>query len=216
MVMTPLVAPTFFMASASFWPISRLLLAAMVATSVISLLSLASIFSASLCSSSTTFSTAFWMPRVRAIGIVAGGDVFEPFAIDGLGQNGGGGGAVAGDVAGLAGGFLDELGAHVLVRVFQLDLFGDGDAVLGDIRAAPALVEHGIAAARPEGCSNRPSEFAGPGEQLLPGLVGIRELLAGHRIYPFVPPMSACESVRTWDCVSRSYCNLCAAVNLDC
>src|SRR2546430_1611644 len=45
-VMTPLVAPTSFIASASFWPISGLLLEAMVATSVISFASLASIFSA--------------------------------------------------------------------------------------------------------------------------------------------------------------------------
>src|SRR5262249_21855256 len=76
-------------------------------------------------------------------GVVAGGDHLEAFAVDGLGEDGGGGGAVAGDVAGLGGGLLDELGAHVLVGVLQLDLLGDGDAVLGDIGAAPALVEDG-------------------------------------------------------------------------
>ena len=86
----------------------------------------------------------------------AGGDGLEAFAIDGLGEDGGGGGAVAGHVAGLAGGFLDELGAHVLVGVVQLDFLGDGDAVLGDGRAAPALVEHGIAAARARACCGRP------------------------------------------------------------
>ena len=52
----------------SFWPISGLLFDAMVATSVISLLSLSSIFSAIRCSSVTTASTAFWMPRDSAIG----------------------------------------------------------------------------------------------------------------------------------------------------
>ena len=52
-VMTPSV-PTFSKASASFSPISWSLLAAMVATSVISFLSLASIFSAMLVQFSTT------------------------------------------------------------------------------------------------------------------------------------------------------------------
>src|SRR5262249_53148044 len=64
-------------------------------------------------------------------GVGAGGDGLEALAVDGLGQDGGGGGAVAGHVAGLAGGLFDELGAHVLVGVLQLDLLGDGDAVLG-------------------------------------------------------------------------------------
>src|SRR5262249_31341631 len=50
-------------------------------------------------------------------GVGAGGDVLETFPVDRLGQDGGGGGAVAGHVAGLAGGFLDELGPHVLVRI---------------------------------------------------------------------------------------------------
>ena len=185
MVMTPLVAPTCFIASASFLPISVLLLAAMVATSVISLSSLASIFSASLCSSSTTVSTPFWMPRVEGHRVGAGGDGLEAFAIDGLGEDGGGGGAVAGHVAGLAGGFLDELGAHVLVGVLQLDLLGDGDAVLGDGRAAPALVEDGIAAARPEGGADGPGQLGDAGQQLLAGLIGVGQLLGSHWRSPF-------------------------------
>ena len=68
----------------------------------------------------------------------AGGDVPQPFLVDGQGQDGGGGGAVAGDVAGLLGDGVDELGAHVLERVGQVDFLGDGDAVLGDGRAAEA------------------------------------------------------------------------------
>ena len=110
-VMTPLVAPTSFMASASFLPISRLLLEAMVATSVISLSSLGSIFSAILCSSSTTLVDGLLDAAGQGHRVVAGGDHLEAFAVDGLGKDGGGGGAVAGHVAGLAGGFLDELRA---------------------------------------------------------------------------------------------------------
>ena len=86
--------------------------------------------------------------------IGAGGDHLQAFPEDRLGQHGGGRGAVAGHVVGLAGGFLDELGAQVLVRVVQLDVFGDGHAVLGDLGRAPALVEHGVAAARAERAAN--------------------------------------------------------------
>jgi hypothetical protein len=54
------------------------------------------------------------------------------FAEDGFGEDGGGGGAVAGDVGGLGGDLFDHLGADVLERVFEFDFLGDGDAVLGD------------------------------------------------------------------------------------
>jgi hypothetical protein len=79
--------------------------------------------------------------------IGAGGDHPQPFEVDRLGKEGGGGGSVAGHIAGLRGGFLDQLGAEILERVVQIDLLGDGDAVLGDFRRAPTLVEDGISAA---------------------------------------------------------------------
>ena len=52
----------------------------------------------------------------------AGGDVAQALADHRLGQHGRGGGAVAGDVVGLGGDLLGELGAEVLVRVLELDL----------------------------------------------------------------------------------------------
>src|SRR6187200_710116 len=78
-------------------------------------------------------------------------DVLRALAEDRLGQHGGGGGAVAGDVRGLARHFTDHLGAHVLERILQVDLLGDGDAVLGDGGGAELLVEHDVAALRAEG-----------------------------------------------------------------
>src|SRR5690606_2564365 len=80
----------------------------------------------------------------------AGGDRGHAFAHDGLGQHGGGGGAVTGEVVGLRGHFAQHLRAHVLELVLELDLLGDGDAVLGDARRAEALVEHDVAALRAE------------------------------------------------------------------
>ena len=65
---------------------------------------------------------------------------------DGLSQQGGGGGAVAGHVVGLGGDLLHQLSAHVLKGVLQLDLLGDGDAVVGDQGSAELLIQHHIAA----------------------------------------------------------------------
>ena len=49
----------------------------------------------------------------------AGGDVLEAFVHDRLAEDGGGGGAVAGDVVGLGGDLLGQLGADVLEGVRQ-------------------------------------------------------------------------------------------------
>ncbi len=90
------------------------------------------------------------MPSLEQHGVGAGGDVAHPLVDDRLGQHGGGGGAVAGHVVGLGRGFLQELGAHVGEVVFELDLLGHGDAVVGDGRGAELLVEGDVAALRPE------------------------------------------------------------------
>src|SRR5206468_8951933 len=66
--------------------------------------------------------------------IGTGGDVLQPLAEDRLRQDRGGGGAVAGVVAGLAGDFADHLRAHIFTRVFQFDLLGDRDTVFGHRR----------------------------------------------------------------------------------
>ena len=104
-----------------------------------------------LASSATTASTALLMPRWSEVGFAPAVTLLETFAVDGLGEHGRGGGAVTGDVAGLAGDFAHELGAHVFVRIFEFDFLGDGDTVLGDRRAAEFLVENDVAAARAEG-----------------------------------------------------------------
>jgi hypothetical protein len=109
--MTPSL-PTFSKASAMILPTSWSLLALMEAT-----------FWMSTCPwtgvdifwmSSATSSTAVFMPRMRALASAPAVMCFRPLAEEGLGQDGGGGGAVAGVVAGLAGRLLDQQGAHVL------------------------------------------------------------------------------------------------------
>ena len=76
----------------------------------------------------------------------AGGHVAQTLADHGLGEHGGGGGAVTRDVVGLLGNFLDELGADLLVRILELDLLGDAHTIVGDGGGAPLLLEHDIAA----------------------------------------------------------------------
>ncbi|MND95603.1 hypothetical protein D3C80_878630 [compost metagenome] len=66
-------------------------------------------------------------------------------------QYGGSGGTVTGGVVGLGSNFLDHLGAHVLELVFQLDLAGNGDAILGDGRGTEGLVQYHVAAFRAQG-----------------------------------------------------------------
>jgi len=87
--------------------------------------------------------------------VVPGGDQLRAFAVDRLRQDGGGGGAVARDVARFGGDFLHHLSAHVLVLVGQLDLLGDGDAVLRDDGGAEGLVEDHVAAPGAEGDLDR-------------------------------------------------------------
>ena len=79
-------------------------------------------------------------------GVAAGGHELHAFAVDGLSEHGGGGGAVAGDVVGLGGHFAHHLGAHVFKLVFELDFLGDGNAVLGDDGGAEGLFDHDVAA----------------------------------------------------------------------
>src|SRR3954466_9047037 len=81
----------------------------------------------------------------------AGGDVAQTLADESLGQHGGGGGAVTGDVVGLLGDLLDQLGADLLPGVLELDLLGDAHTIVGDGRRAPLLLEDDVAAPRAEG-----------------------------------------------------------------
>src|SRR5580704_13316141 len=127
-VITPSL-PTFCIALAIISPMSRSPLAEIVPTWAISSL----------------IDTALQVHRVEA-----GSHRLRAFAHDRLRQQGCGGGAVTSLVAGLRGDLAHHLRAHVLELVGELDLLGDGDAVLGDARRAERLVEHDVAALRPQ------------------------------------------------------------------
>ena len=73
-------------------------------------------------------------------GVGASHYVAQTLVNQGLSQNGSGGGTVTGDVVGLLSNFLGQLSTDLLERLFELDLLGDGDAVVGDGGGAPLLV----------------------------------------------------------------------------
>ena len=80
----------------------------------------------------------------------AGDDVAHAVGEDRVGQDGRGAGAVADHVAGLLRGLAQHLGAEVLLGVLEVELLGDGHAVVADDRRTPApLDQHGLGL-RPE------------------------------------------------------------------
>ena len=113
----------------------------------------------------------------------AGSQILQALANNGLGQQGGGSGAVAGHVVGLGGNFLDDLGAHVLKGIGQLDLLGDGHAVIGDEGGAELLVEHDVAALGAQGDLNGIGQGVDAALQGAAGVLAVENLL-GHSVLP--------------------------------
>ena len=125
----------------------------------------------------------------------AGGNRLGAFAHDGLRQNGGGGGAVAGLVVGLGGDFAHHLRAHIFELVGQFDFLGDGDAVLGDARRAEALVEHDVAALGAERDLHGVGENVDAAQQLLAGVGAEFYFFSSHCFIPFRLVVS-CSDIR--------------------
>ena len=103
--------------------------------------------------------------------VVPGGDQLGPLGVDGLREHGRGGGAVTGDVGGLGGDLLHHLRAHVGELVLELDLLGDGDAVLGHRRRPPGLLDDDVAAARPQRHLDRVGQDVEPARDAVAGVL---------------------------------------------
>src|SRR5205085_10606750 len=104
----------------------------------------------------------------------AGGDVLQALTYDRLRQHGCGRRTVPGDVVGGGRHFTDELGALILEYVLDLDLTGDGDAVICDRGRPELLVEDYVPALGAEGYLDRVSDRVDP---LLERLAGVRVVL---------------------------------------
>src|SRR5207244_1938942 len=77
-------------------------------------------------------------------------DGLESLAEDRLGEHGRRRRPVTREIRRLGRHFFHHLGAHVLDRILELDLLGDGDAVLGDRGIAELLVDDDVPALRAE------------------------------------------------------------------
>ena len=110
-------------------------------------------------------------------GIGAGGQVLQTLADHGLGQQSSGGGTVAGHVVGLGGHLAHQLSAHVLKRIVQLDLLGDGHAVVG----AELLIQHHVAALGAQGDLDGIGQLIDAGLQSFAGFLAALDNLS-HNI----------------------------------
>ena len=110
-------------------------------------------------------------------GVDASRDVLEGLGKDGAGEDGGGGGSIAGLVVGLAGDVHHEAGAEVLELVLELDGLGDGDTVLGDLGTAVGLLNDDIAALGTEGDGDGVGELVDTLEHCLAAIVAKAHVL---------------------------------------
>ena len=137
---------------------------------------------------------AFEIHRVHA-----GSNSLGAFPDDRVSEHGRGGGAVTGLVGGLRGDLAHHLRAHVLELVFELDLLGDGHAVLGDAGSAERLVEHDVAALGAERHAHRVGESIDAAQHSVARVDREFDFLGRHLRIPFVAPHleDDCWRVRT-------------------
>jgi len=97
-------------------------------------------------------------PALDVDGARAGGEVLEAVGEDRVGEQRGRGGAVAHDVGRALGRLAEHAGAEVLLRIFEVDLLDDRDAVVAYERRAPLPLDEHALALRPERHANRVGE----------------------------------------------------------
>ena len=114
---------------------------------------------------------------LEGCGVGAGCNCLDAFLEDGLGQHGGGRGAVAGYVGGLGGDFANELRADVFDRVLEVDLFGHRHAVLGDGGRAKLLFNYDVAALGAERRLDGVREDVNAAQNRLTGIFTVQNLL---------------------------------------
>ena len=117
-------------------------------------------------------------------GVGTGSQVLQALADDGLSQQGGGGGAVAGHVIGLGGDFLHQLSAHVLKGIVQLDFLGDGHAVVGDEGGAELLRQHHVAALGAHGDLHSIGQLVDAALQSVTGFLAVANDLSHNELPP--------------------------------
>ena len=147
--------------------------------------------------SSTTASTAMSMPRFRSIGFMPAATDLTPSRTIAWAST------VAVVVPSpamslvLRGDFAHHLRAHVLELVGELDVLGDGHAVLGDARGAEGLLEHDVAALGAEGHLDRVGEDVDAAQHAVARVGAELDFFGSHvRILPVLNRSDEVEPVR--------------------
>lgn len=121
--------------------------------------------------------------------IDAGGDELVGFVQDVISENGDSGGAIASDFVELLGGGLDEFRADLLAEVFfgaaEVDGFSDGDAIVGDSRAAVGFFDDDVLTLWAEGDFDGVVELFSAGEDFVAGFGSVENLFC-HLIVPLI------------------------------
>ena len=112
--------------------------------------------------------------------VYAGGHSLHAFTENGLRENSCGGGAVAGNVAGLRCDFLHHLRAHVFQGILEFDFLRDGHAVFCDLGGAEFLVENHVAALGTERDLDGVRQQIHPAQNDLAGLFTVYDLFCCH------------------------------------
>src|SRR5690242_14701375 len=102
-----------------------------------------------------------------------------------MGEYSGGCGAVARLVRGPRCDLANHLRTHILELVFEFDLLGDGDTILGDAGSAERLVEHDIAALGAERYAHRMGERVDAVQHAVASIDGESNLFGRHFCIPF-------------------------------
>src|SRR4029077_17803154 len=94
--------------------------------------------------------------------------------------------------------FAHHLRAHVLELVLELDLLGDGDAVLGDAGCAERFVEHDVAPLGAERHLDRVVQNVDAAQHAVAGIDAEFEFFGWHVCFPLVDLCSSSKNEMSW------------------
>ena len=120
---------------------------------------------------------SFLNPAFHGHRVRASRDGSDAFTVDGLGQDGGSCRSVTGNVGCFAGDFADHLRANILKAVLEIDLFRNGDAVLGDRGRSELLLDDYVATSGAESYFHRVCQQVDAAQDRLPRLFSMYDLL---------------------------------------
>ena len=135
-------------------------------------------------------------------GVHAGGHRLGAAPGDRVREHDRGGGAVASPIGGPVGDLLNQLDAHILEFVVELDFLGDAHAVLGDLRAERPI-DRDVPPSRSKRDAHGACENVDAVQQPVASLEREFEILGGHVLPPRTRNCSSAWHTRSLGCVGE-------------